>query len=130
MIPSESSILAGMRAGRFQLGIVSDPSVAKQAEGGDGMKLVKQPTLAYHALMLNGRRGPLKNVKVRQAISCAIDRQQVVDTAAFGDGEVTGPITSPAFTYDDTAGPALHAGRHCRGQEAAHRGGARRRRSP
>jgi peptide/nickel transport system substrate-binding protein len=104
VIPSESSILAGMRAGRFQLGAVSDPSIAKQAAGSSGMKLVKQPTLAYHALMLNGRRGPLKNVKVRQAIACAIDRQQVVETAAFGDGKVTGPITSPAFTYDETAG--------------------------
>jgi peptide/nickel transport system substrate-binding protein len=104
VIPAESSILAGMRAGRFQLGIVSDPGVAEQAEGSEGMKLQKQPTLAYHALMLNGRRGPLKDVKVRQAISCAIDRQQVVDTAAFGDGEVTGPITSPAYTYDDTQG--------------------------
>lgn len=104
VIPSESSILAGMRAGRFQLGVVSDPSIAEQAEDSDGMKLVKQPTLAYHALMLNGRRGPLKDVRVRQAIACAIDRQQVVDTAAFGDGEVTGPITSPAFTYDEANG--------------------------
>lgn len=104
VIPSESSILAGMRAGRFQLGVVSDPSIAQQAEGSDGMKLVKAPTLAYHALMLNGRRGPLRDVRVRQAIACAIDRQQVIDTAAFGDGEVTGPITSPAFTYDHAEG--------------------------
>jgi peptide/nickel transport system substrate-binding protein len=104
VIPSESSILAGMRAGRFQLGVVSDPSIAEQAEGGQGMKLVKEPTLAYHALMLNGRRGPLKDVRVRQAIACAIDRQQVIDTAAFGDGKPTGPITSPAFTYDESDG--------------------------
>jgi len=104
VIPSESSILAGMRAGRFQLAAVSDPSIAEQADGSDRMELVKQPTLAYHALMLNGRRGPLKDVRVRQAIACAIDRQQVVDTAAFGDGQVTGPITSPAFTYDELEG--------------------------
>ena len=30
--------------------------------------------------------------------------QQVVEQAYFGDGEVTGPITSPAFEYDATEG--------------------------
>jgi peptide/nickel transport system substrate-binding protein len=103
VIPDESSILSGMKAGAFQLGLLSDPSVAKQASGG-AYKLLKQPALSYHTLMLNGRRGPLKNQQVRQAISCAIDRDQVLQTAAFGDGTVTGPITSPAFKFSPTDG--------------------------
>jgi peptide/nickel transport system substrate-binding protein len=103
VIPDESSILSGMTAGAFQLGLISDPGVAKQATGGN-YTLVKQPALAYHTLMLNGRRGPLKNEKVRQAISCAIDRKQLLQTAAFDDGTVTGPITSPAFQYSATDG--------------------------
>jgi len=104
VIPSESSILSGMKAGAFQLGVLSDPSVAAQAEGASGFKLVKQPALAYHVLQLNGRNKPLDNLKVRQAIACAVDRQQVIDTAAFGDGEVTGPITSPGYQYSPTDG--------------------------
>lgn len=103
VIPDESSILSGMKAGAFQLGLLSDPGVAKQASGGS-FKLVKQPALSYHTLMLNGRRGPLRNQQVRLAISCAVDRNQVLQTAAYGDGKVTGPITSPAFSYSDTAG--------------------------
>jgi len=103
VIPDESSILSGMRAGSFDLGIVSDPSVAKQADP-EAMQVLSQPTLSYHALQLNGRRGPLRDVRVRQAISCAIDRQQVVDAAYFGQGEVTGPITSPAYQYDPLEG--------------------------
>lgn len=104
VIPDESSILSGMRAGAFQLGLISNPGVAKQAGNGSGFKLVKQPALSYHTLMLNGRRGPLQNEKVRQAISCAVDRNQVLQTAAYGDGTVTGPITSPAFSYSTTKG--------------------------
>lgn len=104
VIPSESSILSGMQANAFQMGILSDPSVAHQADGATGFKLVKQPTMSYHVLMLNGRHTPLDNIKVRQAIACAVDRQQVIDTAAFGDGEVTGPITSPAYQYSPTDG--------------------------
>jgi peptide/nickel transport system substrate-binding protein len=33
-----------------------------------------------------------------------VDRNQVLQTAAYGDGEVTGPITSPAFKYSPTDG--------------------------
>lgn len=104
VIPSESSILSGMRAGAFQLGLISDPGIAKQAKQADGFSLVKQPALSYHVLMLNGRHGPLANLKVRQAIACAVDRKQVINTAAFGDGMVTGPITSPDFQYSPTEG--------------------------
>jgi peptide/nickel transport system substrate-binding protein len=103
VIPDESSILSGMTAGSFDLGIVSDPGVARQANP-DAMQVLSQPTLSYHALMLNAQRGPLTEEPVRQAIACAIDRQQVVDTAYFGEGEVTGPITSPAYQSDATEG--------------------------
>lgn len=104
VIPDESSILSGMKAGAFQLGLISDPGVAHQAGKSSTYSLAKQPALSYHVLMLNGRKGPLKNQQVRQAISCAIDRNQVMQTAAYGDGTVTGPITSPAFAYSATDG--------------------------
>ena len=93
-----------MKAGAFALGLLSDPSVADTATNNNGFSLVKQPALAYHVLQLNGRHKPLDNIKVRQAIACAVDRQQVIDTAAFGDGAVTGPITSPAYQYSPTDG--------------------------
>ncbi len=104
VIPAESSIVSGMKAGAFQLGILSDPTVADNAGSSDKFALVKQPVLSYHALMLNGRKGPLKDVRVRQAIACAVDRDQVIKTAANGDGIVTGPITSPGFQYSATNG--------------------------
>jgi peptide/nickel transport system substrate-binding protein len=103
VIPDESSILSGMRADSFDLGIVTDPGVANQAEDGD-VELLSQPTLSYHVLQLNAERGPLSKLPVRQAISCALDREEVVQTAYFGEGEVTGPITSPAYDYDATEG--------------------------
>lgn len=103
VIPDESSILSGMKAGSFNLGVVSDPSVADQANP-DDLEVLSQPTLSYHVLQLNGRKGPLKKLEARQAIACALDRQQVVDTAYFGQGEVTGPITSPAYDYDEFEG--------------------------
>jgi peptide/nickel transport system substrate-binding protein len=103
VIPDESSILSGMRAGSFDMGIVTDPSVANQVDT-DEMQLISQPTLSYHVLQLNAQRGPLSQLPVRQAIACAIDREQVVRTAYFGQGEVTGPITSPGYDLAATEG--------------------------
>ena len=37
---------------------------------------------------------------MRQAISCAVNRQEILDTAALGEGKVTGPLTMPFFASD------------------------------
>jgi peptide/nickel transport system substrate-binding protein len=102
VIPDENSILAGLRAGSFDAGVLTDPNVVAQAHG--GVKIASTPSMAYHALMLNGRRKPLDRLEVRQAIACAIDRKQVVDTAVAGQGTVTGPITSPGYRLSPTDG--------------------------
>jgi peptide/nickel transport system substrate-binding protein len=99
VIPDESSLLAGMRAGEFHLGVMSDPSVVTQIDENE-LTVERTPALAYRALMLNNDRGPLGDQQVRQAIACAIDRQELVDNAVFGEGEITGPFTAPAFAGD------------------------------
>lgn len=104
IIPDETSIVAALQSGNVQLAVLDDPLVAKSAAG-NGITVSKTPQLAYHVLQLNARRAPLDNVKVRLAIACAIDRQQVLDTAALGEGVVTGPITSPAYRSDPAARP-------------------------
>lgn len=103
VIPDEASIVAGMKAGSFHLGTVTDPAVARQVNG-SRVKLIAQPTMSYHVLQLNARRGPLRKLEVRQAIACAVNREEVVDTVYFGQAELTGPITSPAYRYDPTDG--------------------------
>ena len=59
--------------------------------------LHRTPTLSYHVLQLRAAVEPLDQLEVRQAISCAIDRQEVIDTAALGEGRVTGPLTMASF---------------------------------
>jgi peptide/nickel transport system substrate-binding protein len=115
VVPEESSILSGTQAGQFDLGLLTDPQVAVQVEAA-GLELDKTPSLAYHTLMLNGNQPPLDQLEVRQAIACAIDRSRVVEAAALGEGEVTGPFTSPAYEFEPTGGlpcdpPDLEAAR-------------------
>lgn len=104
VIPDESSIVSAMQSGNVQLAVFDDPLVAQTAEGAN-VEVATTPQLSYHALQLNATRGDLTDVNVRLAIQCAIDRQEVLDTAALGEGEVTGPITSPAYKSDPEARP-------------------------
>lgn len=107
VIPTESSALAAVNAGSAQMALISDPIVARTAS----KKLVtaRVGSLSYHALMLNARRGPLKDLNVRLAIQCAVDRAAVLKTAALGEGAVTGPITSPAYRSNPNARPCPNA---------------------
>jgi peptide/nickel transport system substrate-binding protein len=104
VIPDETSIVSALQSGNVGFAVFDDPLVAQSAEG-SGSTITETPQLSYHALQLNARQAPLDNLDVRLAIQCAIDRQQVLDTAALGEGEVTGPITSPAFRSDPAARP-------------------------
>jgi len=95
VVPEESSILAGLRAKEYQVGIIGDPAIIQQA--GDGLKVERTPELGYFPLFMNSERGPLKDKRVRQAIACAVDRQEIVDAAVFGEGKPTGPFASPTI---------------------------------
>src|SRR5690606_36037518 len=92
-IPDESSIVSAMQSGNVQFAVFNDPLVAQTAAGAN-VTVETTPQLSYHTLQLNATRGELGDVNVRLAMQCAIDRQEVLDTAALGEGEVTGPITS------------------------------------
>ncbi len=97
-IPDESSILAGLRAKTLDWALINDPRVAIRAGAGNSTLVVSRaPSLSYHVLQLNASRPMFKDQRVRQAISCAIDRQEVLDTASLGEGEVTGPATPPYY---------------------------------
>lgn len=97
VIPDEASILAALRAGEIDFALLNDPLIATLLIDDPNIVLNRAPAIAYHVLQLNAARPPLDILEVRQAISCAVDRQAVLDTAALGEGEVTGPLTIPAY---------------------------------
>lgn len=97
VIPDESSILAGLRAGTVDWAEIADPTVAILASGEESLNMTRAPSLSYHLLGLNSTREPFTDERVRQAISCALDRQQIIDVASLGEGQLTGPVTNPFF---------------------------------
>jgi peptide/nickel transport system substrate-binding protein len=89
-IPSEQSIASALQAHTVQLGLMTQPQVAEHLPG--SFKVQKVLDLSYRALMLQSKTGPLANLNNRLAIACALDRQQVVQSALLGQGRVVGPV--------------------------------------
>jgi len=103
IIPTEASILAALNAGTIQFSVLTSPTVALQV--GKNLNLYRTPGLGYVTLQLNARVAPLNKLDVRLAIQCAINRAEVVKTAASGEAKVVGPITSPAYASDPNDRP-------------------------
>lgn len=97
IIPDEASIVAAIRAGTIDFGYFNDPLIATLLDDDETATLSRVPALSYHVLQLRAAVEPLDQLEVRQAISCAIDRQAIVDTASLGEGSVTGPLTMASF---------------------------------
>lgn len=97
IIPDESTIMAALRAGEVDFAMFNDPLIATLPVGDASITINRAPEISYHVLQLRAAVEPLDKLEVRQAISCAIDRQEIVDVAALGEGKVTGPITIPAY---------------------------------
>ncbi len=100
VLPSESAIIDSMRANQIDFALFNDPTIATLIPGEQGMTLNRIPGLSYNVLQMNPARPPMDNLKVRQAISCAVNRQEIVDTALVGEGKVTGPLTMEAYASD------------------------------
>lgn len=97
VIPDEASILAALRAGQIDFALLNDPLIATLLIDDPNIQLNRVPAIAYHVFQLNASRAPMDILEVRQAMSCAIDRQEVLDVASLGEGQVTPPLTIPAF---------------------------------
>jgi peptide/nickel transport system substrate-binding protein len=87
-IPTEQSIASAMQANTVQLGLLTEPTVASSLSN---FTVEKVLDLSYRTLMLQDRKGPLSRVDNRRAIECAINRQQIIQDAVFGQGKPIGP---------------------------------------
>ena len=104
IIPESQAMVSALKTEQIDAAIFDNPVTAKTAAS-NSTKTEEVGSLQYHVLQLRAASPVLADVNKRLAIQCAISRQEVIDSAALGAGEVTGPITAPEFRSDVTAQP-------------------------
>lgn len=87
-----------------------DASVKSTLEGTDGVKLIEADQTTFAFVAMNTEKEPYNNVKFRQAINYAIDRESLLASVQEGLGEVNSNLLTPGrlgysddqikYTYD------------------------------
>lgn len=87
--PNENSRLSALKAGEVdalaELGAVL-PAQAGELEGDDNYVVASYPTACNTYLLFNGTSEPFNDVRIRQALSLAIDRDAFVNDLLYGYG--------------------------------------------
>src|SRR4030095_8353409 len=94
-IPDEANIVAALRTGQIHHAFIEDNKNYNLLKEEKSLTGYRSSRLGYDFLNINASRGPLKDVRVRQAISWAVDRAQVVRVAASSFGPLHAPATAP-----------------------------------
>lgn len=79
VIPEAASRVNGLMSGEYDIVTDVGPDQAQMVEGSKGYNIVGGPVANVRFIALDENNGPLKNIKVRQALAHAIDRKTIVD---------------------------------------------------
>lgn len=116
ILPDESARVAAVRTGDIHLTMLADPISIETVRGDSNVVVIEHDTTDYYLLGLNCAEAPFDDVRVRQALSMAIDRQAILDSVFFGAGQVSGPIVP---TLGDWATPLEELPNYAVDREAA-----------
>lgn len=83
ILPDEVTRMNALRTGEVDVAALNG-RLAAEAAGVPGVTVHRAPTLTYLVLYLNRARSEFGDVRVRQALNLAVDRQAIVDGIYFG----------------------------------------------
>jgi len=107
IIPDDSTRLNALRSGEIDFANALAASDYGTVQDADGLESSSSPTVAFWTLYLNPSQAPLDDVKVRQAINLALDREALMlSSHPEGDGEVAyGLFPEASWAYSDELAP-------------------------
>jgi ABC-type transport system substrate-binding protein/PAS domain-containing protein len=100
--------VAALRTGRIDAAVGIDAHDKVRLEGLPGIETYSSDAAISHFFLL-AHRGPLANLRVRQALNHAVHRQLIVEIAEHGHGRPQRSIATPeTFGYADDVDPYVY----------------------
>ncbi|WP_102958112.1 ABC transporter substrate-binding protein [Mangrovicella endophytica] len=92
ILPNSASMLVALQNQRIDLVALARPQDVKQVEGVAGLSIERWPSLGQASIDLGAETKPLDDVRVRQAISLAVDKKQIMQASVGDYGTVLGTV--------------------------------------
>ena len=87
-LPNSSGLIVALKNKRIDLALLSRPQDIAQVEQAAGLKVKRWPSLNVKAIDLGSELKPLNDVRVRQAIALAVDREEILRASVGQYGRV------------------------------------------
>lgn len=102
-LPDPSTQFLMLKTGKLDIGSLTPMQLAKQIDSSFMQKyqIVQNQGSNYTYMGFNLKNPKFQNKKLREALSLAIDRQEIIDLLFFGKAKVsTGPFLPGSYGYD------------------------------
>jgi peptide/nickel transport system substrate-binding protein len=94
VIPDESTLLEAFRTGQHDETTADlDKLKVQELQKNEHIVVREEPNYWTRAFLLKVDTPPFDDPRVREAIDLAVDRQDLIDKMAFGEGKFNGPVT-------------------------------------
>ncbi|WP_428909767.1 glutathione ABC transporter substrate-binding protein [Niallia sp. Krafla_26] len=101
VVPEDLTRISELTTGDSHISMPLSPSDVAQVEGTDGMHVQRQESSSLSYIGFNMDKKPFDDVRVRQAISMAIDKEEIIKGIYDGVGiPANGPLAPGIFGYD------------------------------
>ncbi|MEO1190898.1 MAG: ABC transporter substrate-binding protein [Pseudomonadota bacterium] len=105
ILPDPQAQISAFRQGRADLVALSDPKFIPILQREDKVRLIAPAGAVNESgLGINTAEGPTSDLRVRRALSLGTDRQALIDTILFGQGEIGTKISCGKVPYGWCAG--------------------------
>ncbi|MBP7748624.1 MAG: peptide-binding protein [Aliarcobacter sp.] len=107
-LPDPNTSFLYLKQKKLDLGGLTPIQIDRQIDNDFKNKftIIQKPSFAYSYLGFNLKNEKFKDIRIRQALSLAINRQEMVDILFFGYGKIcNGPFLPDSFAYNENIKP-------------------------
>jgi peptide/nickel transport system substrate-binding protein len=97
IIPEPTTMVNNLQTGHVDLIPRLEPDYLHKVEDNPDIKIIDSPMNLVQLLAINNAVPPFDDIRVRQAMNYAINRDEIIQGAAWGHGTPTGSNLSPAM---------------------------------